>query len=70
MEKLYAGVDIHKDKHVGCIVDQEGKVIREHTWDYSQLIFLGKGVLRSVKLPRVYSEVEPKARSQFGVPIA
>lgn len=32
MEKLYAGVDIHKDKHVGCIVNQEGKVVREHTF--------------------------------------
>jgi len=32
MEKLYAGVDIHKDKYVGCIVDTTGKVIREHTF--------------------------------------
>lgn len=32
MQKLYAGIDIHKDKHVGCIVDATGKVIREHTF--------------------------------------
>ena len=32
MNKLYAGVDIHKDKYVGCILDAEGKVVREHTF--------------------------------------
>jgi transposase len=32
MKELYAGVDIHKEKYVGCIVDKEGKVIREHTF--------------------------------------
>lgn len=29
---LYAGVDIHKDEYVGCIVDSEGKLVREHTF--------------------------------------
>lgn len=32
MEELYAGVDIHKDKYVGCIMDAGGKVVREHTF--------------------------------------
>lgn len=32
MKELYAGVDIHKDEYVGCIVDKEGKVVREHTF--------------------------------------
>ena len=32
MEKLFAGVDIHKDKYVGCIVDATGKVIHEYTF--------------------------------------
>jgi len=32
MKELYAGVDIHKDKYVGCILDGEGKVVREHTF--------------------------------------
>lgn len=32
MEELYAGVDIHKDKYVGCIMDATGKVVREHTF--------------------------------------
>ncbi len=29
---MYAGVDIHKDKYVGCILDKEGNIIREHTF--------------------------------------
>lgn len=29
---LYAGVDIHKEKYVGCILNKEGNVIREHTF--------------------------------------
>ena len=29
MKKLYCGVDIHKEKYVGCIMDKGGKVIRE-----------------------------------------
>ena len=32
MKKLYAGVDIHKDKYVGRIIDSDGKVVREHTF--------------------------------------
>lgn len=32
MRELYAGVDIHKDKYVGCIMDAAGKVVREHTF--------------------------------------
>ena len=32
MTKLYAGVDIHKEKYVGCILDADGKVVREHTF--------------------------------------
>lgn len=29
---LYAGVDIHKDEYVGCILNKEGKIMREHTF--------------------------------------
>jgi len=32
MRELYAGVDIHREKYVGCILDQKGKVVREHTF--------------------------------------
>jgi len=32
MQKLYAGVDIHKNKYVGCIMDATGKVVREYTF--------------------------------------
>jgi|SRR3989338_3057284 len=32
MKELFAGVDIHKEKYVGCIVDGEGAVVREHTF--------------------------------------
>ncbi len=32
MEELYAGVDIYKEKYVGCIMDATGKVVREHTF--------------------------------------
>jgi len=32
MKELYAGVDIHKDEYVGCIMDKEGKVVREHSF--------------------------------------
>ncbi|MBI2668423.1 transposase [Candidatus Woesearchaeota archaeon] len=32
MQELYAGIDIHKEKYVGCIVDAAGKVVREHTF--------------------------------------
>ena len=32
MKELFAGVDIHKEKYVGCIVDGDGTVVREHTF--------------------------------------
>ena len=32
MRELYAGVDIHKDQYVGCIMNATGKVVREHTF--------------------------------------
>lgn len=32
MRELYAGVDIHKEQYVGCIMDTKGKVVREHTF--------------------------------------
>lgn len=32
MRELYAGIDIHKDKYVGCIMDAAGTVVREHTF--------------------------------------
>ncbi len=32
MRELYAGVDIHREKYVGCILDAKGKVVREHTF--------------------------------------
>lgn len=32
MEELYAGVDIHKEKYVGCIMDKDGKVLLERTF--------------------------------------
>jgi transposase len=36
MEKLYAGLDIHKEKFAGCIMDKDGNIIREHTFPSSQ----------------------------------
>jgi len=30
MDKLYCGIDIHKETFVGCIMDMNGTVIREH----------------------------------------
>lgn len=32
MKELYAGIDIHKESYVGCIMDKPGKVQREHTF--------------------------------------
>ena len=32
MEELYAGVDIHKEKYVGCIMDKEGDVKYQKTF--------------------------------------
>jgi len=31
-EELFAGVDIHKDDYVGCIVDKDGQIVRERTF--------------------------------------
>jgi transposase len=30
MEKLYAGIDIHKENLAGCIMDGDGNITREH----------------------------------------
>lgn len=32
MKELYAGVDIHREKYVGCIMDATGEIVREHTF--------------------------------------
>jgi hypothetical protein len=29
MQELYAGVDIHKENYVGCIVDTQARIVRE-----------------------------------------
>ena len=29
MEKLYGGIDIHKEKLAGCIMDKDGNITRE-----------------------------------------
>jgi transposase len=29
MEQLFCGLDIHKEKYTGCIMDAKGKVVRE-----------------------------------------
>lgn len=36
MEKLYGGIDIHKENLVGCIMDKDGTVTREHTFPSSK----------------------------------
>jgi hypothetical protein len=36
MEKLYAGLDIHKEKLAGCIMDKDGNITREHTFPSSK----------------------------------
>jgi transposase len=36
MEKLYGGIDIHKEKLAGCIMDRDGNVTREHTFPSSK----------------------------------
>lgn len=36
MEKLYGGIDIHKEKLAGCIMDKDGKITREHTFPSSK----------------------------------
>lgn len=36
MEKLYCGIDIHKENLAGCIMDKDGKITREHTFPSSK----------------------------------
>src|SRR4030042_6241688 len=36
MEKLYGGIDIHKEKLAGCIMDGDGNITREHTFPSSK----------------------------------
>jgi transposase len=36
MKKLYAGLDIHKEKLAGCIMDKDGTITREHTFPASK----------------------------------
>ena len=32
MKELYGGIDTHKENFAGCIVDERGRVLREHTF--------------------------------------
>lgn len=32
MEKLYGGIDTHKENFVGYIMDEEGRLVREHSF--------------------------------------
>jgi len=36
MEKLYGGIDIHKEKLAGCIMDRDGNITREHSFPSSK----------------------------------
>jgi transposase len=36
MEKLYCGIDIHKENLAGCIMDKDGNITREHTFPSSK----------------------------------
>ena len=36
MEKMYGGVDIHKENLAGCIMDRDGKIDRRHTFPFSR----------------------------------
>ncbi|HIH96318.1 MAG TPA: IS110 family transposase [Thermoplasmata archaeon] len=36
MEKLYGGIDIHKEKLAGCIMDENGEIFREHIFPFSR----------------------------------
>jgi transposase len=36
MEKLYCGIDLHKDNLAGCIMDKDGKTMREHIFPSSK----------------------------------
>ena len=33
MRKLYCGLDIHKNFHVGCIMDESGEIVKESRFD-------------------------------------
>jgi len=32
MKELYGGIDTHKENFAGCIVDEKGRVLREHSF--------------------------------------
>ena len=36
MEKLYGGIDIHKENLAGCIMDENGNISREHSFPFSK----------------------------------
>jgi len=36
MEKLYGGIDIHKENLAGCIMDKDGNITREHIFPSSK----------------------------------
>lgn len=36
METLYGGIDIHKEKLAGCIMDKDGNITREHSFPSSK----------------------------------
>jgi len=36
MEKLYAGIDIHKEKRAGSIMDKDENITREHIFPSSK----------------------------------
>jgi len=36
MEKLYCGIDLHKENLAGCIMDKDGKTIRKHIFPSSK----------------------------------
>jgi transposase len=36
MEKLYGGIDIHKENLAGCIMDKDGNITREHSFPSSK----------------------------------
>jgi transposase len=32
MQELYCGIDVHKERFVGCIMQKDGKIVREHSF--------------------------------------
>ena len=36
MEKLYGGIDIHKENLAGCIMNKDGNIDRRHTFPYTR----------------------------------